>query len=167
MLTKLRMQQGFTLVELTVGILLISAALMAVITVQQLVVRSFKIGEEKAAIQRELRTAAETIVTQIRFASEIEVLDDLIDEPDDSWQVIRTEVNNKNNYRIVYLKSKSTSYTALTEFLMSDVSFRIDDNLFSYSFIGKDGYELKSQIVLRNLREELYENKEGTIIIFK
>ncbi|NMB38893.1 MAG: prepilin-type N-terminal cleavage/methylation domain-containing protein [Firmicutes bacterium] len=167
MLAEMQNQQGFTLVELTVGILLISAALMAVITVQQLVVRSFKIGEEKAAIQRELRTAAETIVTQIRFASEIEVLDDLIDEPDNSWQVIKIESDNKDYAKVVYRRAEDTSYIELTGFIISDVSFQVKDNLFSYKLVGKDGYELESQVVLRNLREGSYQDKEGAAVIFK
>lgn len=167
MLAEMQNQQGFTLVELTVGILLISAALMAVITVQQLVVRSFKIGEEKAAIQRELRTAAETIVTQIRFASEIEVLDDLIDEPDNSWQVIKIESDNKDYAKVVYRRAEDTSYIELTGFIISDVSFQVKDNLFSYKLVGKDGYELESQVVLKNLKEESYQDKEGTAVIFK
>ena len=167
MLAEMQNQQGFTLVELTVGILLIGAALMAVFTVQQLVVRSFKIGEEKAAIQRELRTAAETIVTQIRFASEIEVLDDLIDEPDNSWQVIKIESDNKDYAKVVYRRAEDTSYIELTGFIISDVSFQVKDNLFSYKLVGKDGYELESQVVLRNLREGSYQDKEGAAVIFK
>jgi len=167
MLAEMQNQQGFTLVELTVGILLLGAALMAVFTVQQLVVRSFKIGEEKAAIQRELRTAAETIVTQIRFASEIEVLDDLIDEPDNSWQVIKIESDNKDYAKVVYRRAEDTSYIELTGFIISDVSFQVKDNLFSYKLVGKDGYELESQVVLRNLREGSYQDKEGAAVIFK
>lgn len=167
MLAEMQNQQGFTLVELTVGILLLGAALMAVFTVQQLVVRSFKIGEEKVMIQRELRTAAETIVTQIRFASEIEVLDDLIDEPDNSWQVIKIESDNKDYAKVVYRRAEDTSYIELTGFIISDVSFQVKDNLFSYKLVGKDGYELESQVVLRNLREGSYQDKEGAAVIFK
>ena len=167
MLAEMQNQQGFTLVELTVGILLLGAALMAVFTVQQLVVRSFKIGEEKVMIQRELRTAAETIVTRIRFASEIEVLDDLIDEPDNSWQVIKIESDNKDYAKVVYRRAEDTSYIELTGFIISDVSFQVKDNLFSYKLVGKDGYELESQVVLRNLREGSYQDKEGAAVIFK
>lgn len=156
----IKSDNGFTLPELTVTIVLIGLVILLVITMILWASKSFQAAGEQSVLHKELRTEANYITSQIRDARSLEILSELTEEG----------LSEEHNY--IYLEDgkikkrvsiKSSKYVPTgTEVYITDLNFYTSgNNLIEFTITGelKKGkrtreYTIESNVVAENLPED-------------
>jgi len=147
-------RQGFTLVELTLAVALLSIILTSFIAFYFWGLRVFNNGIARAELQQNVRIAADYISRELRFAESLELAG--------AQKVSYFKPQDGNRY---VLKKKGREIVVLINGVENKVASDIAElslkmvpgkNLLVFEVVGNDGrfnYGIKSSILLKNAGE--------------
>lgn len=90
----LKKNKGFMLTELVVTLSIIGIVISVVVFVQRWGMMSYKLAEDRAVLQKEVRVVADHLTKDIRFASYILPLERMESDPDENYCYLYLEDGN-------------------------------------------------------------------------
>lgn len=146
-------EKGITLIELLIVLALLGIVLAIGYNIYFFGQRTFTIGETQTNLQRDVRFASAFITREVRYATELEV---------------RNDVDNVSGYNYIYLnnnrithRNASGQITEKTYAVIDLMSFvvvkpvGVNNFLLGFTINGSDedrSYDLESEVMLYNLK---------------
>ena len=143
-------EAGVTLIELIVALAIMSLFLLGLFTFFFFQMNLFDTGTERVHLQHNLRRAAEIITTEIRKATEIELLNFFDPE---SMENGRNYIYLGGDGNRAIMNSKEGAIIGITGQVVDQLSFTVSGNKLQFTIEGSSGkqsFELNSQIYLLN-----------------
>lgn len=151
--------KGFTLMEVLVASLVSLLVLAGVYSFFEFGQRTYLNGADRRNMQHHLRLTSEKITNEIRYSASLELLADWNELPSEPSHVpsgVYYLFYDQTNNNIAVLSCDSYEY--LTEAIISDVNFALEDDIFSFELEaqGRSGfYKLETTVLLLNALDPL------------
>jgi prepilin-type N-terminal cleavage/methylation domain-containing protein len=141
-------KSGLTLIELTIAIAILGVVLSVAYLLYDYGAKSFRSGEDRYIVQRELRTAADLITSEVRNATIV--------------QIVSSHTNTNNYFYILdnkFILRANGTPRDVTSAIMTSVSFTIvknnqGRNVLKFTLNGQKGsytHQVNSTVFLNNV----------------
>ncbi|WP_168198272.1 prepilin-type N-terminal cleavage/methylation domain-containing protein [Crassaminicella thermophila] len=161
-------KKGITLIELLLALALISMILSISYSLNIFGIKSFSKASSQANVQENVRLAVDFITQETRYATQLEILDNLETIPEKA-QIDEDEYYILLNDHSIEYRYKDHSKVIAN--IIENLSFHKDkdaDKILSFIIEGKDKkqkYDLNSKVLAINLTKEIMTSSENGIAI--